>query len=117
MAERIGQAHQPGGNLQIEEVARSPAAPKMAEAHLLPARVDDDHVGGIDDDVPKGVERSRRHRVDQEKCLESGYLDKAEAGMIRLFADELRIKAERRASRQVRATFGQFMGLGDNLFG
>jgi hypothetical protein len=47
--QRVRETDQPGGDLEVEEVARGPAGPEAAQAHFFPAGVDHDLVGGIDD--------------------------------------------------------------------
>src|SRR5579871_5709466 len=117
MTERIRHADEPGRNLQIEQIARRPPRPEMTQPHLLAAGMDNHCMRGVDHDIPKAVERSHGHRVDEEELLGSGDLDQTETRMVGLFADEFRIEAEGRTRGQVRATHRQLVGLGNHDFG
>ena len=74
MAHRVAQSDQAGGQLQVEQVARRPAAAELAHADFFAPRVDNHDAGRVGDEFPKAVKRPGRKRVDHEEALVRGDL-------------------------------------------
>ncbi len=74
-------------------------------------------MSGVNYDVPKAVQRSHGHRIDQIKLFGGGDLDQTQTGMVGLFTDEFRIEAELWTRGKVGATRRQLLWLGDDHFG
>ena len=94
MPQRIGQSHQAGRDLQVEEIARDAPRPQPAETHLFSPGVDDHLVGGINDQLPERVERSHGQRINEDQPFVGCDLNEAESWMVGIFADEFRVKAK-----------------------
>ena len=92
MTDRINWPHEASSNLQIEDSSRRFARPHTAKMHILPARVHDDQVLGIGDDIPKGVQRPDAERIDEEQVLVRCHLDEAQLWVIVLLADKFCIE-------------------------
>src|SRR5262249_40895316 len=58
VSERVAEADQPCGDLQVEEVTRRPATPELTKADLLPAGVDDHDSDRVGDQFPESIERA-----------------------------------------------------------
>ncbi len=65
-AERIRESDEAGGDLQIEKVRWRLAGPAPTQPNFLAAGMDHDKVRRVEREVPEGIDRSDRQRVDQK---------------------------------------------------
>ena len=117
VAHRVAEPDQAGRDLQVEQVARRPAAAVPAHANLFPAGVDDDHPGRVGDQFPETVQRADGQRIDDEQPLGRRHLHQAKPRVKRVFADEFGVEAERGAAGEVVAAVGQAVRVIHELLG
>ena len=111
VAQGIGLADKPGGELQVEQVARRLSCPAAAQAHFLPAGVDHHCSRRVDDESPELIERPGAERVDQEKTFRRCHLHQAQPRMVDVLADRARtVRKEKNAVSRLLRRDGQAGG-------
>ena len=99
--ERIADADQSRGHLDVEDASRELPRLEQADPQILAGRVHDDLDRRVADHVPEGSEVADRQRVDQGQPLASRHLDQAEHRLERVLGDEFRVEREPAARAQM----------------